>query len=70
MKSANFGEVSYFPAMEKQLIEKVCTNKHKGKGFRSSLFPERLAGFQRAEPLVVLAAVVNYVYLRNLFIDG
>ena len=33
LKSANFGEVSYFPAMEKQLFEKVCTNKHKGKGF-------------------------------------
>ena len=33
------------------LINKVRTNKHKGKGFRSSLFPERLAGVRRAEPL-------------------
>ena len=29
---------------------KISTNKHKGKGFRSSLFPERLAGVKGAEP--------------------
>ena len=31
-------------------IKKISTNKHKGKGFRSSLFPERLAGVKGAEP--------------------
>ena len=29
---------------------KISTNKHKGKGFRSSLFPERLAEVKGAEP--------------------
>ncbi len=48
--------------------EKISTNKYKGKKFSPA--------FQRwREPrgrslLVVLAAVVNYVYLRNPFAKG
>ena len=45
--------------------EKISTNKHKGKGFRSSLFPERLAGVQRAEDEIFLLKIINMIEQFN-----
>ena len=48
----------------------VRTNKHKAKGLGQAFFPKGLRESRGQSHLVVLAAVVNYVYLRNPFANG
>ena len=49
-------------------IKKHSTNKHKGKKFSPPF--QRWQGSRGRRHLVALAAVVNYVYLRNPFVCG
>ena len=51
-------------------IKKVSTNEIKAKGLGQAFFPKGLRGSRGQSLLVVLAAVVNYVYLRNPFASG
>ena len=54
----------------KQANEKVSTNENKAKGLGQAFFPKGLRVSRGQSHLVVLAAVVNYVYLRNPFASG
>ena len=51
-----------------QTIKRAGTNKHKGKKFSPPF--QRWQGSRGQSHLVALAAVVNYVYLRNPFVCG
>ena len=51
-----------------QTIKRAGTNKHKGKKFSTPF--QRWQGSRGRRHLVALAAVVNYVYLRNPFVCG
>ena len=48
----------------------VRTNESKAKGLDQAFFPKGLRGSRGQSLLGALAAVVNYVYLRNPFADG
>jgi len=51
-------------------FKKSSTNKSKVKGLGQAFFPKGLRVSRGQSHLVVLAAVVNYVYLRNPFASG
>ncbi len=51
-------------------IERISTNKSKAKGLGQAFFPKGLRVSRGQSHLVAVAAVVNYVYLRNPFVDG
>ena len=51
-------------------IKKVSTNEIKAKGLGQAFFPKGLRVFRGQSHLVAVAAVVNYVYLRNPFASG
>ena len=53
----------------KRTNERTRTNKIKVKGLGQAFFPKGLRGSRGRSHIVVLAAVVNYVYLRNPFAD-
>ena len=55
---------------KKVLNKKFSTNENKVKGLGQAFFPKGLRVSRGQSLLVVLAAVVNYVYLRNPFADG
>ena len=48
----------------------ISTIKHKAKGLGQAFFPKGLRESRGQSHLVVLAAVVNCVYLRNPFANG
>ncbi len=60
----------YKIAKDKVEDKKVSTNESKVKGLGQAFFPKGLRGSRGQSLLGALAAVVNYVYLRNPFADG
>ena len=57
-------------AKDKVEDKKVSANESKVKGLGQASFPKGLRGSRGQSLLGALAAVVNYVYLRNPFADG
>ena len=57
-------------AKDKVEDKKVSANESKVKGLGQAFFPKGLRGSRGRSHIVVLAAVVNYVYLRNPFVSG
>jgi len=56
------------PFLVMRTNEKIHTNKIKAKKFSPPF--QRWQESRGRSHLVAVAAVVNYVYLRNLFVDG
>ena len=63
-------KVRFFAGRDKRTNKNISTNESKVKGLGQAFFPKGLRVSRGQSHLVVLAAVVNYVYLRNPFASG
>ena len=63
-------KVRFFAERDRRTNKNISTNEIKVKGLGQAFFPKGLRVSRGQSLLVVLAAVVNYVYLRNPFASG
>ena len=63
-------KVRFFAGRDKRTNKNISTNESKVKGLGQAFFPKGLRVSRGQSHLVAVAAVVNYVYLRNPFVDG